>query len=72
MSLATRPTGNARTTIRAIVTTNSACSVTANIETFDTATGVTHIHVEGGVNDWHFSKLVNFVDRTVEISTLAD
>jgi len=40
------PTGNGRTTIRATVTTN-ACSVATNIETFDTATGVTHVHVEG-------------------------
>ncbi len=44
----TGTSGNARTTIRAIVTTNVSCSVTANIETFDTATGVTHVHVEGG------------------------
>jgi hypothetical protein len=41
------PTGNGRTTIRAIVTTSAACAVIANIETFDTATGVTHVHVEG-------------------------
>jgi hypothetical protein len=42
----TGTTGNARATIRARVTANG-CSVTANIETFDTATGVTHVHVEG-------------------------
>jgi hypothetical protein len=40
------PNGNGRTTIRATVATN-ACSVATNIETFDTATGVTHVHVEG-------------------------
>jgi hypothetical protein len=42
-----------RTAIRALViigATNSAatlCSLAANIETFDTATGVTHVHVDG-------------------------
>ena len=38
-----------RTTIRAAVTTTGAapCPVSTNIETFDTATGVTHVHVDG-------------------------
>jgi hypothetical protein len=43
----TGTTGNTRTIIRALVTASAGCSVTANIETFDTATGVTHVHVEG-------------------------
>jgi hypothetical protein len=44
---------SARTPIRAAVTitgTNSAttpCSLASNIEVFDTATGVAHVHVEG-------------------------
>jgi hypothetical protein len=46
-----QPTGNGRTTIRATVTINATanapCSPAANIETIDTATGVTHVHVEG-------------------------
>jgi hypothetical protein len=45
---------SSRTAIRAVVTSTgtasltSPCSLAANIETFDTATGVTHVHVEGG------------------------
>jgi len=48
------PSGNGRTTIRATVTINRTssggipCSPASNIETFDTATGVTHVHVESG------------------------
>jgi hypothetical protein len=48
------PTGNGRTTIRATVTINRTsgggipCSPASNIETFDTASGVTHVHVESG------------------------
>ncbi len=38
---------DARTAVRATVTTNPPCAVNTNIETFDTMTGVTHIHVEG-------------------------
>jgi hypothetical protein len=44
----------ARTAIRAVVTITGTpgvlapCSLAANIETFDTSTGVTHVHVEGG------------------------
>jgi hypothetical protein len=45
------PTSSIRTTIRAAVTINPAdakapCSPSSNIETFDTATGVTHVHAE--------------------------
>jgi hypothetical protein len=42
-----------RTAIRAVVTfmgtasLTSVCSLASNIETFDTSTGVTHVHVEG-------------------------
>jgi len=45
---------SSRTAIRAVVTVtgtaslSSPCSLAANMETFDTATGVTHVHVEGG------------------------
>jgi hypothetical protein len=53
------PTGNGRTIIRATVTTNAACPVTANMETFDTATGVTHVHVEGGSTVGIFPNLFN-------------
>jgi hypothetical protein len=48
------PTGNGRTTIRATVALNRTtsggipCSPSSNIETFDTASGVTHVHVESG------------------------
>jgi hypothetical protein len=44
---------SARTAIRAVVTITGTpgvlapCSLAANIETFDTTTGVTHVHVEG-------------------------
>jgi hypothetical protein len=47
-----RPSGNGRTTIWAAVTINGSnnsstpCTLASNIETFDTSTGVTHIHVE--------------------------
>jgi len=51
--------GNSRTIVRARVTTNSGCSVTANIETFDAATGVTHVHIEGGSTLAIFSNLPN-------------
>ena len=50
----TSTSASSRTAIRAVVTTtgtaslSSPCSLAANIETFDTATGVTHVHVEGG------------------------
>jgi hypothetical protein len=43
----TGSSGNGRTVIRAAVTTNAPCAVNTNIETYDTATGVTHVHVEG-------------------------
>ena len=55
----TGTTGNARTIIRARVTTNAACSVTANIETFDTTTGVTHVHVEGATTFAGLAGLLN-------------
>ncbi len=55
----TGTSGTARTTIRARVTTNTACSVTANIETFDTASGVTHVHVEGSSTLGIFPNLLN-------------
>ena len=46
-------TSTARTPVRAVVSLNQpggspmACSLAANVEVFDTATGVTHVHVEG-------------------------
>lgn len=49
----TATAASGRTAIRAVVTitgTNTLstpCAPSANIETFDTATGVTHVHVEG-------------------------
>ena len=43
----TGTSGNARTVIRATVTANAPCTVNTNIETYDTASGVTHVHVEG-------------------------
>jgi len=57
------PSGNGRTTVRASVTinrTNTAgipCSPASNLETFDTATGVTHVHVEGGGTFWGLAGL---------------
>jgi hypothetical protein len=48
------PSGNGRTTIRATVTinrtsgSNPPCTLASNIETYDTASGVTHVHVDGG------------------------
>jgi hypothetical protein len=48
------PTGIGRTAVWATVTINepdsstAPCQLGSNIETFDTATGVTHVHVEGG------------------------
>jgi hypothetical protein len=39
--------GNARSVVRATVTTTAPCSLNTNIETYDTTTGVTHVHVEG-------------------------
>jgi hypothetical protein len=50
----TSASASSRTAIRAVVTStgtaslSSPCSLASNIETFDTATGVTHVHVEGG------------------------
>lgn len=51
---ADRPTtGNGRAAIRAVVSfpnnsdVSGACLIATNLETFDTATGVTHVHVEG-------------------------
>jgi hypothetical protein len=38
---------DARTVVRATVTTNPPCAVNTNIETYDTMSGVTHVHVEG-------------------------
>jgi hypothetical protein len=43
----TGTSGTARTVVRAIVTPTAACNLNTSIETFDTATGVTHVHVEG-------------------------
>src|SRR5580698_72872 len=50
-TLPTNGTSSARTAVWATVTiggnnTAGACEPAANIETFDTATGVTHLHVE--------------------------
>ncbi len=50
-TLPSNGTSSARTPIWATVTiggnnSGTACEPAANIETFDTATGVTHIHVE--------------------------
>jgi hypothetical protein len=53
------PTGNGRTTIRATATTNAPCSVAANIETFDSMTGVTHVHVEGSSTLLGLASLLN-------------
>jgi hypothetical protein len=45
---------NGRTPVRAVVTINQTvgartpCSLASNIETYDTSTGVTNVHVEGG------------------------
>jgi hypothetical protein len=52
-TLPTNGTSGARTAVWATVTiggdnTANACAPAANIETFDTATGVTHLHVEAG------------------------
>jgi hypothetical protein len=47
-STATAASG--RTAVRAVVTvteSGSPCAPSANMETFDTTTGVTHVHVEG-------------------------
>jgi hypothetical protein len=52
---ASSTSASGRTAIRAVVTitgtpslSTAPCSLAANIETFDTSTGVTHVHVEGG------------------------
>ncbi len=63
------PTGNGRTVVRAVVTINGAnssdapCTLASNIETFDTMTGVTHIHVEGATTGI-FPNLLNFSGRS--------
>jgi hypothetical protein len=48
-----RPSGNGRTAIWSTVTINgpnnssTPCLLASNVETFDTMTGVTHVHTEG-------------------------
>jgi len=60
-----RPSGNGRTAVRATVTLNGTdaggapCTLASNIETFDTAAGVTHVHVEGATVGV-FPNLLNF------------
>jgi hypothetical protein len=52
-----------RTPVRAVVTINwtvgtSPCTLASNIETYDTATGVTNVHVEGGQATFPFVELL--------------
>jgi len=52
-SLPSGSASTARTSVRAVVTinppntSNTSCTPSANIETFDTSIGVTHVHAEG-------------------------